>query len=106
MHDICVPPSNGEIVVKKIIVLLTLGLMLIATAGLLQRNPNRTAGQIFGPQIDGKIAYVSKGSIWLYSGDRSSQLTIGPLDRLDKRDAHPSFSPDGSQLVYVRFDEG
>ncbi len=92
--------------VKKIIVLLTLGLMLAATAGLLQRGPNRIAAPLLGPQIDGKIAYVNKGSIWLYSGDRPRQLTAGPEDDLDKRDAHPSFSPDGTQLVYARFDEG
>ncbi len=47
--------------VKKIIVLLTLALMLIATAGFLQRAPNRIAAPLLGPQIDGKIAYVSKG---------------------------------------------
>ena len=92
--------------VKKIIVLLTLGIMLVATAGLLQRGPNRTTARLLGPQIDGKIAFVNKGSIWLYSGDRATQLTAGPEDALDKRDAQPSFSPDGTQLVYVRFDEG
>ena len=92
--------------VKKILVLLTIGLMLIATAGVLQRSPNATTSQLLGPQIDGKIAYVNKGSIWLYSGNTSRRLTAGPQDPLDKRDAQPAFSPDGSQLVYVRFDEG
>ncbi len=95
--------------VKKLIVLLTLGLMLAATAGLLQRAPNRTdrtTAQLLGPQIEGKIAFVHKDSIWIYSGDRAQQLTATPKDRLAKRDAQPSFSPDGTQLVYVRFDEG
>jgi TolB protein len=100
------PLSNGELVVKKLIVLLTLALMLVATAGFLQRGQDRTTAPLLGLRIDGKIAFVHKNSIWLYSGDRASQLTAGPEDAFDKRDGQPSFSPDGTQLVYVRFDEG
>ena len=42
----------------------------------------------------------------MYTGGRQQQLTKGPGDRQDKHDAQPSFSPDGTQIVYARFDEG
>jgi TolB protein len=92
----------GENVVKKIAVLSALailGLMLIGSAG-------RHAPQMAGPDVGGKIAYVRTNSIWLYSNGEQQQLTSGPQDRNDKRDAYPSFSPDGTQMVYTRYDEG
>jgi Tol biopolymer transport system component len=59
-----------------------------------------------GPDPGGNIAFVRGGAIWLYSGGTSKQLTKGPKDAQDKHDAFPSFSPDGTQLVYTRIDEG
>src|SRR4051794_1476612 len=59
-----------------------------------------------GPDVGGKIVYARAGALYMYSGGKQQQLTTGPKDRADKRDAQPSLSPDGSQLVYVRFDEG
>jgi TolB protein len=56
--------------------------------------------------VGGKIAYTRGGAIWLYHNGEARQLTTGPQDKLDKRDAYPSFSPDGTQLVYSRIDEG
>src|SRR4051812_41224665 len=59
-----------------------------------------------GPDLGGKIAYAAAGSIWMYAGGKQQQLTAGPKDRQDKRDAQPSFSPDGTEIAYTRFDEG
>lgn len=104
-------------VMKKIIVILALvllGGMFVGAArqGTLSRVSSPAAGQDAG----GKIAYVRSnldsaqhpigGAIWLYQGGEQHQLTKGPKDKQDKRDSMPAFSPDGSQLTYVRFDEG
>jgi TolB protein len=70
------------------------------------RGTPLAAGVTAGPDVGGKIAYARNGALWLYTAGRPQQLTSGPRDRNDKRDAQPSFSPDGTQIVYVRFDEG
>lgn len=67
---------------------------------------SRVAGVSAGPDMGGKIAYARGGAIYIYTGGSQSQLTTGPKDTLDKRDAMPSFSPDGAKLVYTRMDEG
>ncbi len=92
--------------VKKIIVLLALG--LFAFGGLVYFQPAtlRVAAVSAGPDVGGKIAYGRGGAIWLYEGGNQRQLTKGPKDKLDKRDMQPSLSPDGAELVYSRFDEG
>jgi TolB protein len=56
--------------------------------------------------MGGNIAYTRGGAIWFYTGGETKQLTAGPQDKQDKRDAYPSFSPDGTRLVYTRIDEG
>ena len=93
---------------KKISVILALGLAALALMSYTQRagpasGPMVPAG---GPDLGGKIAYASAGSIWVYAGGKQRQLTAGPKDRQDKRDAQPSFSPDGTEIIYTRFDEG
>jgi TolB protein len=91
---------------KKISVILALGLAALALMSYPHRvgpEPMRPAA---GPDLGGKIAYASAGSIWLYAGGKQQQLTAGPKDRQDKRDAQPAFSPDGTEIMYTRFDEG
>ncbi len=91
---------------KKIAVLFVLGLMLLVAATSWGRSNNNPAEALAGPNLGGKIAFARSGAIWLYTGGELKQLTAGPKDKLDKRDAYPSFSPDGTQLVYTRIDEG
>lgn len=80
--------------------------MLLVVATSWSRSNGNRAGVLRGPDMGGKIAYARGGAIWLYQGGEAKQLTTGPKDKLDKRDAYPSFSPDGTQLVYTRIDEG
>lgn len=95
------------ILVRKFALVSVLGIMLLIAATALARpNPNRTASVLGGTDVGGKIAYARSGALWLYRNGESKQLTAGPANAQDKRDAYPSFSPDGTQLVYTRFDEG
>jgi TolB protein len=66
-------------------------------------NPGRA---LAGPDMGGNIAFIRGGAIWFYTAGESRPLTVGPKDKLDKRDAYPSFSPDGQEIVYTRIDEG
>ena len=92
--------------VKKIAVLAVLGLMLMVVATSWGRSQVNMGGSLAGPDMGGKIAYARAGALWLYTQGQARQLTSGPKDKFDKRDAFPSFSPDGAQLVYTRLDEG
>ncbi|MFL5735219.1 MAG: DPP IV N-terminal domain-containing protein [Chloroflexia bacterium] len=92
--------------VKKILIVLALGVAALAMMTYTQRTGPGLLSPDRGSDPGGKIAYASAGSIWIYTGGRQQQLTAGPKDRQDKRDAQPSFSPDGTELVYTRFDEG
>lgn len=91
---------------KKIFVVFLLGIMLLVGAAATGRQTANQAAIASGPDMGGKIAYVRGGAIWVYSGGQSRQITAGPKDRSDKRDAYPSFSPDGTQIAYTRIDEG
>jgi TolB protein len=94
-------------VVRKALFLLFLGLAALVAASYLQRGSSLGMNEpSAGPDVGGKIAYARAGALWLYSGGKAQQLTLGPEDRYDKRDASPSFSPDGTQIVYTRYDEG
>ena len=99
-------PRQGERVIRKLGVLFILLAMTLVIVGYLGREQRGLAGPAAGPQIQGKIAYVRDYSIWMYADGKEQQLTQGPQDRHDKRDAYPSFSPDGTFLAYTRFDEG
>ena len=92
--------------VKKIAVLLILGLMLLVISTSWGRTNGSMQGTLHGPDVGGNIAYARGGALWVYSGGASKQLTAGPKDAQDKHDAFPSFSPDGTELVYTRVDEG
>lgn len=93
--------------VKKTLVVLVLGLAALVALSYLQRgNVGVMSSGASSPDVGGKIAYASAGSIWVYHNGKPQQLTKGPHDRQDKRDAQPSISPDGMQIVYARFDEG
>lgn len=95
---------------RKIIVILALALLgatLLGSVPLGARNAkNGVAGPTSAEDVGGKIAYTRGGAIWVYTGGREVQLTSGPADELDKRDAMPSISPDGTEIAYIRFDEG
>jgi TolB protein len=96
--------------IRKVLLILVLGLGAIVALSYMQ-HADSGAAQVSslgsaGPDVGGKIAFAHAGSIWMYEAGKPVQLTRGPEDRNDKRDAQPSFSPDGEQIVYVRFDEG
>lgn len=94
--------------VKRILVvsLLLVAALVAITYMRKGSGPVQTQSQPSAAALPGKIAYARSGAIWMYEGDKQHQLTAGPKDRQDKRDAQPSFSPDGAEIVYVRFDEG
>src|SRR5262245_35102473 len=93
-------------VVKKVVLVLALALGVVASVAFWQRGMGGTQGVAASPDVGGTIAFAANGSIWVYTGGKAQQLTKGPADRNDKRDAQPSLSPDGKQIVYARFDEG
>lgn len=95
--------------VKRIIlVTLLVGAALVAMTYMRRGiDPTRPqAATTMLAALPGKIAYARSGAIWVYEDGKQRRLTAGPKDRQDKRDAMPSFSPDGDQIAYVRFDEG
>ncbi len=92
---------------KKITVVLALLLLGATMLATVQRGGATLPASVgAGPEVGGKLAYARGGALWLYSGGEQRQLTKGPQDKQDKRDAMPAFSPNGSQIVYTRFDEG
>jgi TolB protein len=93
-------------VARKAIFVTILALMSIVAVSYFGRSSAHVAGPSAGPDVGGKIAYAQNGSIWMYAGGKSEQLTQGPKDRADKQDAQPAWSPDGVTLVYVRYDQG
>lgn len=92
--------------VKKSIVVLLLGFCALVALTYIRGHNGSTASGLSAPALAGKIAYARAGALWMYANGKQQQLTAGPKDKLDKRDAEPAFSPDGTELVYVRFDEG
>ncbi len=56
--------------------------------------------------MGGKLVYAREGAIWMLNQGKARQLTAGPADENDKRDKYPSISPDGTEVVYTRVDEG
>lgn len=93
--------------VKKALFTIFLGLSALVALSYLQRGASPMASRLAAqPDVGGKIAYSRAGALWLYSRGKAQQLTLGPEDRFGKRDTNPSFSADGSQIAYVRNDEG
>src|SRR5690349_18830518 len=94
---------------RKIVLLSVVAVMLLVAVSAWGRGTGKVAsvaGVAAGPDMGGKIAYARGGALYIYTGGEQRQLTAGPKDRQDKRDAMPSFSPDGKELVYTRIDEG
>lgn len=91
---------------RKILVIFTLALAAFVSINYFQRGSTHTLSVSASPDVGGKIAFAISGSIWMYADGKLQQITHGPKDKQDKRDAQPSFSPDGAQIVYTRFDEG
>jgi TolB protein len=95
-------------VIKKATVIIVLGVLLVFVAS----NWSRTVGSrgVAAPQaaadMGGKLVYAREGSIWMLHQGKAQQLTEGPKDENDKRDKFPSISPDGTEIVYTRMDEG
>src|SRR6476620_4215572 len=93
-------------VVKRILLIAAAVVAVIVLIAIVQRGGGGAQNAAASPDVGGKIAFAAKGSIWMYTGGKAQKLTKGPADRADKRDGQPSFSPDGTQIVYARFDEG
>jgi len=91
---------------RKIVLLSVLVIMLLVAATAWGRGNGRLASVTAGPDMGGTIVYARSGALWMYTGGNQQQLTAGPKDRNDKHDAFPSISPDGSQVIYSRIDEG
>jgi TolB protein len=91
---------------RKIVLLSVLVMMLLVAATAWGRGSGRLASVAAGPDMGGTIVYARSSALWTYSGGNQRQLTAGPKDSNDKRDAFPSISPDGAQVVYTRIDEG
>ena len=72
--------------VRKIIVVLALGLAALVAMSFTQRGGINHLGPSAGPDFGGRIAYArsgdaNSGGIWIYSGGDQHQLTKGPHDR-------------------------
>lgn len=80
--------------------------MLLVAMTAWSRGAVQVASVSSGPDMGGKIAYARGGAIYIYTAGNQRQLTAGPKDALDKHDAMPSISLDGTQVVYTRLDEG
>jgi len=93
-------------VIRKGILVAILALLGVVAVGYFGRTSANVAAPSSGPDVGGKIAYAQGGAIWMYIGGNSEKVTEGPKDAADKRDAMPSFSPDGNVIAYVRSDEG
>lgn len=97
---------------RKIIVILALALLGATMLGTWRGGlnaGNRVAGISSAPgaaEVGGKIVYAKGGAIWVYTNGRETRLTRGPEDAADKRDRMPSLSPDGTEVAYIREDEG
>lgn len=93
---------------RKIILLAVLAVTLVVAASAWGRGSGRLGNTTVtaGPDMGGTIAYARSGAIWIYAAGEQHQLTAGPKDKNDKRDAMPSLSPDGTQIIYSRIDEG
>jgi Tol biopolymer transport system component len=46
--------------------------------------------------VPGSLVYVKDGNVWVQSGDRARQLTVGG------EDAMPAWAPDGTSIYFVR----
>jgi len=96
-------------VIKKATVLLVLGVLIFVAASTWSRTAGSGGGVAAPPaaaDMGGKLVYASKGALWMLSQGKQQRLTVGPQDPQDKRDMYPSISPDGTEVVYTRMDEG
>jgi TolB protein len=73
-------------------------LALIAGLAWGSRTPGAPLAPPFAPRIEGRIAYASRGSIYIWSDGKAQRLTIGD------HDTGPALSPDGTQVAFARVD--
>jgi TolB protein len=73
---------------------------LVLGAGLVwgSRAPGAAPALAVAPRIEGRIAYASRGSIYLWSGGKAERLTS------NDHDTSPSLSPDGAEVAFARVD--
>jgi TolB protein len=91
---------------RKIVFLSVLVIAALVAATAWGSSSGLPASVAASPDMGGKIVYARSGAIWMYTSGNQQQLTAGPKDRNDKRDVFPSISPDGTQVIYTRVDEG
>jgi Tol biopolymer transport system component len=96
------PEASPRIAMRMILAIGVLILALAAAAVYVGSQPRRLPA-IVGPAASGLIAYASGGDI--YVGDPATggteAIVTGP-----EVDSGPIFSPDGTQIAFVRGDQG
>ena len=73
---------------------------LALIAGLVwgSRTPGAPVSPGLAPRLEGRIAYASRGSIYVWSDGKAQQLTT------NDHDTGPALAPDGSQVAFARVD--
>jgi TolB protein len=79
-------------------ILLLAGVVLFGGLAWGSRTPGAPGAALLAPRLAGKIAYASRGSIYIWSGGRAVRLTT------QDHDTGPSLSPDGAQVAFARVD--
>lgn len=81
-----------------------IGLLILAGGVLFgglawaSRAPAAPGGAGLAPRLEGRLAYASRGSLYLWADGRTTRLTT------QDHDTSPSLAPDGSQVAFARVD--
>ena len=79
-------------------ILILAGGVLFGGLAWASRAPAAPGVPKLAPQLEGRLAYASRGSLYLWAGGRTTRLTTAD------HDAGPSLAPDGSQVAFARVD--
>ncbi len=73
-------------------------LALIAGLAWGSRAPGAPSAPALAPRVEGRIAYASRGSIYVWADGKAQRLTT------NDHDSGPYLAPDGSEVVFARVD--